>query len=143
VICEETFSGHEYAALFKRFYIDDKPRYRVYFAIAALCALLRDDLSERSLDSGEELTRMTRFLASARKELENNPKVYHDVFLLTFSAIADTVLDIPIGKSDTEIVQNMYGKISSTAFSSLFKKVLMRIDSEQRRKDARSVDVRV
>ena len=48
-LCEITYSGEEYASLFKRFYMDDKPRYRVYFAIAAICALLRDDLSERAV----------------------------------------------------------------------------------------------
>ncbi len=46
-LCEDTYSGAEYAPLFRRFYTDDKPRYRIYFAIAALCALLRDDISER------------------------------------------------------------------------------------------------
>ena len=33
-LCQST---EEYAPLFRRFYIDDKPRYRVYFAITALC----------------------------------------------------------------------------------------------------------
>jgi hypothetical protein len=68
-LCESTYSGEEYAPLFRRFYTDDKPRYRVYFAIAALCALLRDDLSERSTDTHQELERTNRFLASSRKEL--------------------------------------------------------------------------
>ncbi len=133
-LCETTFSGEEYTSLFKRFYNDDKPRYRVYFAIAALCALLRDDLSERSADTGAELERMSRFLGAARKRLENQPEEYHDIFLLTFTAVADTVLDIPVGKPEGEIAQSMYTKISTTAFSSLYKKVLMRLDSERQRR---------
>src|SRR5579872_5304613 len=60
-LCETTYSGEEYAPLFRRFYTDDKPRYRVYFAIAALCALLREDISERSADTNVELERMNRF----------------------------------------------------------------------------------
>jgi hypothetical protein len=132
-LCEEIYSGDEYAAIFRRFYNDDKPRYRVYFAITALCALLREDLSERSVDADEEFNRTERFLASAREALENRADAYHNVFLLTFLAIADTVLDIPTGKADSEIAQSMYNKISTTAFSSLFKKVLMRMDSEKRR----------
>jgi len=132
-LCESTYSGEEYAPLFRRFYTDDKPRYRVYFAIAALCALLRDDLSERSTDTSVELQRTNRFLASSRKELENNPSAYHDAFLLTFQAIADNVLDIPVGKPDSEIAQSMYTKISTTAFSSLFKKLLMRMDAEKKK----------
>jgi len=132
-LCEETYSGQEYAPLFRRFYTDDKPRYRVYFAIAALCALLRDDISERSADTNEELERTNRFLASSREGLENKPSDYHEAFLLTFQAIADTVLDIPVGKPEGEIAQVMFTKISTIAFSSLYKKVLMRMDAEKQR----------
>jgi hypothetical protein len=133
-LCQSTYSGEEYAPLFRRFYMDDKPRYRVYFAIAALCALLRDDLSERSTETSDELARMNRFLASSRRELENHPDDYHEAFLLTFLAVADSVLDIPAGKSDGEIAQNMYTRISTTAFSSFYKKVLMRMDSDKQRR---------
>lgn len=132
-LCELTYSGEEYGALFKRFYTDDKPRYRVYFAIAALCALLRDDISERSPDTGAEHSRMSHFLASSREKLENAPSSYREAFLLTFQAVADSVLDIPAGKPESEIAQNMFNKISTTAFSSLYKKVLMRMDSEKAR----------
>jgi hypothetical protein len=133
VLCQSTYSGVEYAPLLRRFYTDDKPRYRVYFAILALCALLREDLSERSTDTGVELERTNRFLASSRKELENNPSAYHDAFLLTFQAIADTVLEIPANKPESEIAQSMFSKISTTAFSSLYRKILMRIDAEKQR----------
>jgi len=133
-LCESTYSGEEYAPLFRRVYSDDKPRYRVYFAIAALCALMREDLSVRSADANEEMNRMNRFLASSRRELENNASAYHNAFLLTFLAIADAVLDIQEGKTEGEIAQSMYAKISTTAFSSLYKKVLMRLDSEKHRR---------
>jgi hypothetical protein len=132
-VCEETYSGEEYRQLFQRFYTDDKPRYRVYFAIAALCALLRDDISERSSDTNGELARTNKFLASSRERLENDPSGYHDAFLLTFQAIADNVIDIPAGKPEGEIAQSMFAKISTTAFSSLYKKVLMRMDAEKLR----------
>jgi hypothetical protein len=136
-LCQKTYSGEEYASLFRRFYQDDKPRYRVYFAITALCALLRDDLSEQSIETTDELARMNRFLASSRCELENHPDAYHNAFLLTFQAVADSVLEIPEGKSDGEIAQNIYNRISSTAFSSLYKKVRMRMDSEKQRIQAK------
>ena len=133
-ICETTYSGEEYALLFRRFYSDDKPRYRVYFTIAALAALLRDDLSDRSNDPDEEFERTNRFLARAREALENRSAEYHDAFLLTFQAIADWVLDIQVGKPESEIAQSMYNKISTTAFSSLFRKILMRLDADNRRR---------
>ena len=59
-LCESTYSGAEYAPLLRRFYTDDKPRYRVYFTVATLCALLRDDLSERSTDTDKD--QETRFV---------------------------------------------------------------------------------
>jgi hypothetical protein len=133
-LCEETYSGEEYGPLFRRIYTDDRPRYRVYFAIAALCALLRDDISERAAETSVELARTNKFLASSRERLENSPNEYHDAFLLTFQAIADNVLDIPAGKSESEIAQSMFTKISSTAFSSLYKKVLMRMDADRQRR---------
>jgi hypothetical protein len=139
-ICEETYSGDEYAQLFRRFYTDDKPRYRVYFAIAAMCALLRDDISERSADTNVELERMNNFLATARERLENKPNEYHDAFLLTFQAVADSVLDISVGKAESEITQTMFAKISSTAFSSLYKKVLMRMDADKQQAARRKSD---
>jgi hypothetical protein len=141
-LCEQTYSGEEYAPLFRRFYLDDKPRYRVYFAIATLCALLRDDLSERSTDTEAEVERMSRFLGAARKQLENRPDTYHDAFLLTFMAVADSVLDIPVSKPDAEIAQSMYTKISTTAFSSLYKKVLMRMDSDKQRRQGRKAETK-
>lgn len=133
-ICETTYAGEEYAPLFRRFYSDDKPRYRVYFAIAAIAALLRDDLSDRSDDPDEEFERTKRFLACAREALENRSAEYQDAFLLTFQAIADWVLDIQVGKPESEIAQSMYNKISTTAFSSLFRKIRMRLDSDNRRR---------
>jgi hypothetical protein len=76
---------------------------------------------------------MNKFLASSRERLENNPSRYHEAFLLTFQAIADSVLDIPAGKPESEIAQSMFTKISTTSFSSLYKKVLMRMDAEKQR----------
>jgi hypothetical protein len=132
-ICESTYSGEEYRMLFQRFYTDDKPRYRVYFAVATLSALMRDDISERFADTSMELARTNNFLAASRERLENNPAEYHEAFLLTFQAVADSVLDIPTGKPEGEIAQSMYTKISTTAFSSLYRKVLMRMDAERQR----------
>src|SRR5262249_15596791 len=39
--CLEVFAGKEYSPLFKRFFHDDKPRYRAYLAVLAICGALR------------------------------------------------------------------------------------------------------
>jgi hypothetical protein len=53
-----------------------------------------------SVDTSEELDRTNRFLANAREAMENRAAEYQNAFLLTFQAIADTVLDIPTGKTE-------------------------------------------
>jgi hypothetical protein len=131
--CKATFSGDEYAALFRRFYRDDRPKYRAYLAIGALCGLIREDLSERSPDTRQEVERARAFLGSARRRLENDPGEYRNVFVMTFQTIAESLLDVPVGRSESEIAQQMSAKVSDMAFSSFYKRILMRIDGEQRR----------
>ena len=65
--------------------------------------------------------------------MENKPSDYHEAFLLTIEAIAYAILDIPEGKPESEIARDMFAKISTTAFSSLYKKGLMRMDAEKPR----------
>jgi hypothetical protein len=130
--CAATYSGEEYAPLFKRFFEDNRPRYRVYLTVVAMCSLQRQDLSSRSAETALELERTNAFLGEAKKILENDPHCFGDVFLLAFQAMADSILDTPPGRTENEIAQGMYHKISSTSFSSMYKKVLMRIDADRR-----------
>jgi hypothetical protein len=130
---QKTFSGEEYAPLFRRFYNDEKPRYRAFVAVASVAAALRDDLSQRSVHVEEEVERARGFFGQARRLLENDPQKYRRVFLLTFQALADSVLDVSEGKDETDIAQIMFQKISKMAFNSLYKRILMRIDADQRR----------
>lgn len=127
--CEAIYSGQEYARFFKRFYQDTKPTYRAYFAIAAMSALQRDDVSTRPSNAEVEVARLKKFLAKAREILENAPERYHDAFALTVQAVADTLLDVPEDRPETEIAQGMFQKVSKGAFSALHKRILMRLDA--------------
>ncbi len=126
--CKDTFSGDEYAHLFKRFYKDDKPRYRSFLAIAAICAAVRVDISCRSLSTEEETERMNELFGKFRYVLENSPNEYHNAYKYAFATVADTLLDIEQPRNDSDIQQSMFYKISSMAFNSLFKRILVRID---------------
>ena len=68
--CHRIFSGKEYSSLFRRFFKDDKPRYRSFLAVAAACAAVREDISSRSSDCNEEMKRMSIFLGKSRELLE-------------------------------------------------------------------------
>ncbi len=127
--CQTTFSGEEYVHLFKRFYKDDKPTYRSFLAVTAACTAIRDDISRRSLETKTETEHMRSFLGKCREILENNPDDFRKAYRHAFAAVADSLLDVQSGKSDTDIQQTMFQKVSSMSFDSLYKRVLMRIDA--------------
>jgi hypothetical protein len=119
--------------LFQRFFKDDNPKYRAFLDVAAVCAIVRDDISNRSSATGDELSRMRAFLDKAISVLENSPNAFYSAYLHAFSAIADTLLDVEQDRGDSDISQKMFTKVSGMAFHSLYKRVLMRIDSDQAR----------
>lgn len=127
--CREKMSSSEYAALFQRFFKDDKPSYRSLLAVVAACAAVRDDISSRKASDKEEISRMRRFLGTCRKTIENTPDIYRSCYLYAFNVIADALLDIDEGKHDADIQQSMYNKVSKMSFESLYKRVLMRLDT--------------
>lgn len=128
--CRSTFSGPEYSNLFKRFY-EDRPRYRAFLAVAALSGLLRDDLSQKSPDTEKETTRISSFLAKAGEILENEPEAFRAVFLLAFRVQADSLLDVSSERTESEIAQQMSGKVAQMNFSTFHKRVLMAMDAER------------
>jgi hypothetical protein len=129
--CEKIFSGEEYSHLFKRFYKDDKPRYRSFLAVAAACATVRQDISSREASTEDETSRMSHFLADCRRILENDPKDYHRSYKNAFATVADTLLDVDCSKGDEIIYQNMFNKMSNMSFSSVYKRILIRIDADR------------
>jgi hypothetical protein len=129
--CAHRTANKEYAPTFKRFFQDEKPRYRAYLAVLALCGALRKNLSERSADSKVEAGRMNDLLVKTRELLENRSREYKRVFLLAFQVLADMVLDASSSGSDTEVAQMMYLKISKSAFHTLYSKLLIRIDTSE------------
>jgi hypothetical protein len=135
--CKEVFNEPEYAPLFKRFYDEERPRYRVYLAVLSICALVRDNLSDRNADTNTEVARVRSFLGNAKRRLENDSAAYREAYLLTFQALADLLLEDPASQTENEIAQVMYRKVSSTPFSSLYKRVLMRLDGERKRRSHR------
>jgi hypothetical protein len=127
--CQKRFSRDEYSHLFKRFFREDKPKYRSFLAVAATSSCVRDDISSRLSDSAEETQRMCRFLGECRDVLENHPDEYTGAYLHAFAVVADSLLDVTAGKDDADIQQTMYQKVSTMAFDSLYKRILLRMDA--------------
>ena len=128
--CQKTFAREEYASLFKRFYKEEKPQYRSFLAVAAACSAVREDVSSRVPACEEETQRMRIFLGKCRSLLENHPDKYHAAYKHAFVAVADSLLDVDTGKNESDIQQNMFHKVSTMAFDSLYKRILVRIDAD-------------
>ncbi len=132
--CQQLFSHEEYTHLFKRFFLDDKPKYRSFLSVAAAAACVRSDLSVRAPDADSETLRMRSFLGKCRDILENHPGQYTAAYVNAFAVIADSLLDVVSGKDDSDIQQAMYKKVSGMAFDSIYKRILLKFDLESRRK---------
>jgi hypothetical protein len=129
--CQERFSSDEYAHLFRRFFKEDKPKYRSFLAVAATTSCVRDDISSRSSASAQETQRMRNFLGKCRDLLENRPEEFTAAYLHAFAVVADSLLDVSTGKDDADIQQTMYQRVSTMSFDSLYKRILLRIDASK------------
>jgi hypothetical protein len=126
----QTFSNTEYAALFQRFFQDDKPRYRAFLAVLAICGGTRQNLAEREPDARREAERMKSVLKKIREILENNPDQYKSAVMLAFRILADIAVEGAPSGQESEIAQMMFGKISKAPFNGLYMKLLVHIDTE-------------
>lgn len=125
-ISSSRLSGREYKKLFERFYKESKPRYRAYFAIAAACATVRKDISEKP-DNQDSTAQMNEFLSELRAVLENDPTRFRNAFMIT---ILDVARQVQLtAKTENEAAQGMFTKIKGMNFSLLYKSVLMSIDA--------------
>jgi len=128
--CQKRFSAEEYSHIFKRFFKEDKPKYRSFLAVTAASTAIRDDISSRASDSLQETQRMRTFLGKCRDILENHPNDFEAAYIHAFAAVADSLLDVVSGKDDSDIQQTMFKKVSSMPFDALYKRVLLRIDAQ-------------
>ena len=127
----KAFAGAEYAPLFKRFFQEDKPRYRVYLAVLAACGALRLNIGDRASAGPEEAKRTGGFLRSLSDLLVNRRQDFIRTYIYAFEVLAQTSLDITSRGSDADVQQSMFGKISGTPFDTLYKRLLMRLDAER------------
>jgi hypothetical protein len=131
--CESTFSGEEYASVFRRFFHEAKPRYRAYLAVLALCGSIRLNIADREADAVKEAERTRDFLRRTRTLLENESNIFHRRYLLSFQVLSDCALD---AGDEGDVAQSMFQKVSKTAFTTLYLKLLTRIDGDRTLQDS-------
>jgi hypothetical protein len=126
--CYSRIGNKEYGLLFKRFFQDEKPRYRAYLSVLAICGALRVNLADRDSTLQGEVGRMRVFVERARELLENRSDEYSQVFLQAFLILADSALEASSTGSDAEVAQAMFHRISKSSFTTLYTKLLMHVD---------------
>jgi hypothetical protein len=123
------YQDKEYYGLIKRFFDESKPRYRAYVSVLALCGALRDNLAERSASAVKEAERMKKHLANASRLLEADAVTYQRCFLLAFQVLFEGALEASRAGSDKEVMQQMFGELSKSPFTTFYTKLLVRIDT--------------
>lgn len=78
---------------------------------------------------------MNEVLRRARELLENQPEQYIDAYLLAYQTMADTALQAwDVKAAEAQVLQEMYKRVSGTAFEALYRSLRMKIDAEERRR---------
>lgn len=132
--CERVYFGEEYS-MFKRF--NERSKYRAYLAVLALCGQLKENLSDRSPSAPDEASRMNEYLRRTRQLLENEPSLYIDAYISAYQTMADVALQAWDTKgAEDKVLQEMYKRVSGTAFAALYRSLRMKIDVSDRRQQA-------
>lgn len=131
--CERVYNSHDYASSFRRFFDEDRPRYRSMLAVLTLCGAHRDDISKRNADAEAEASRTLEFFDKTRGLLDNDPARYRAIFLRAFQVLAAFALDTTVSGEEFEISRNMLNRLTGTPFVTHYKKLLMQLDLDRDR----------
>lgn len=110
------FGSEEAFGPFMRIFEQEKPQYRMFLSIVAICALVGFDVSER-LPPGKELDRMRSFLQNARTLLQSEPSKFRTAYLKAVSALATGAREGP--EDDAKVRQRLSGYVGR-AFRQLY-----------------------
>ena len=110
------FGSEDAFGPFMRIFEQEKPQYRMFLSIVAICALIGVDVSER-LVPGKELDRMRSFLQNARTVLQSEPGKFRTAYLKAVSALATGAREGP--EDDAKVRQRLSGYVGR-AFRQLY-----------------------
>ena len=101
---KKIFSSEEAFGPFMRITEQEKPQYRMFLAIVAVCALVGVDVSDRQ-PPGKELDRMRSFMQHARNLLQAEPNRFRAAYLKAVSALATGAREGP--EDDAKVRQRL------------------------------------
>jgi len=126
---EAAFRHREYAGMFRRFYKEDKPTYRSFVCILALCGVVDVNIADRETDRIAEHGRMKEFLAKTHAILENRKERFLQYYKLAVKIWMYEML--PSARDDDMEIRRVIGSRSRGAnFTNLFRKLCMEADMD-------------
>lgn len=114
---------------------DNRPKYRAYLGILALCGSHRLDLSEQLNNLDEEIERITTWLSKTAQLLAMDGRMFDRNFSLAYEVAGMHALDAYENGSDLRIQQRLSDSVFHTAFSKLYRQLQYRLELEERRRN--------
>lgn len=131
-----TLTHESYADFFKRFYSDERPQYRCFVAILALCGTLDVNITERQAETDAEFERMSAFMLEAQALLQSEAQIFRRYFVLATAVWMDAVS--PADVEATIIQRDMSSFSRRVIFNNLFAKLNRQADLDASVKEWRS-----
>jgi len=116
---EDMSKGTEDADLFRRFWSGDKPNYRVFLAILAVCGCLQQNIYAEDVVSN--YNDMLRFLQSTQSIIDQKPGIFTRYYRNAFLVVSFDVERPDINPD--KIVHVMYRAIEGADFRNLYSRL--------------------
>jgi hypothetical protein len=130
-VCEQAYSGGDYAPLFKRLLDPDKPKYNAYLAILALAGALQQNLAEKAPSVTDEGKRMSQLLDYTTLLLSNDKRKFQESYLFAYQVLAEVALESMSDEAgDIRVGQHMSKRVKDASFNALYHKLRMRLDAD-------------
>ena len=119
------------ANLFQRFWKDNKPAYRAYLAVLAMCGCINWDVYSNQINSTYQ--DMMKFLEKVETVIDNKPEFFYRYYQLAFTAIAIDLIKEDQNKD--EMLRYLHTTLERANFQNLFLKLRALVNTDSWLKD--------
>jgi hypothetical protein len=131
LLCDQAYSGSDYAPMFKRLLDPDKPKYNAYLAILALAGALKQNLADKAPSVTDEGKRMIQLLDDTTLLLSTDKRRFQESYLFAYQVLAEVALESMSDEAgDIRVAQQMFKRVKDAAFNALYHKLRMRLDAD-------------
>jgi len=144
---EQRFTNEAYAPLFQRLYKAERPAYRVYVCILALCALLKIDITASASDNKkqkekDELDIRRQIIDQVRGIVHDERTRYLRYYRHALKSWMNLHLSATVGSDSKDYtLQQMYERSRRASFSQLYRSTMLAADDDDELKKTDSTSV--